>query len=709
MNPSLAILQKIKTQFLHSAADRAAFQVAFAPFAFTLSTQDFAFLKGVPADGPAALQALQDQSEFACMVNSMLRHPVLWRIDGEHQLDRAWRSLLAEARLVDPDVFTPAETTRLAKARAVLFKADGNDTARYKAYKACAAQMLECERALIEHQGLRAALAPGDSQALSRWSLDLQALSDRKRDLAIAWQAKGYKSQVESAKATFEQIVGARQQFIARWAESRSLRTAPPNLLTDALGQEFLATSALPNAIAEAGAPVWRTLSLDKAEIARLASAFAAEVSPAVLAEFGDVAPELERIRFDWCLLDIQRPWFDDSLLTSRCWALPEGAPPASAGPESLDGLLSAYPVKLILARNIELAFAPGSAVNDDIRNRLKAGQRLLSGSLLLKTMPANLPEAQAQTLRVQALTPLELHALAAVAAPAPAPAPEPPPGPGPAPKPLAGRLQSLQALQLHALPVLKRIQAPPVLRDAPALPVLHDAPATPVPRDAPAMPAVAAAPQAPLQAKATLAAIGPAMALRAAPAAMAMASVGVATPVLAKPLAARPLAKPLAAQPLVKPVLAQPIWTTPPLVLQPVPKGNNPVADPPAAPPPPPAPPPAPAAAVVAGRVIDNANQPQRAAEVQLLRLADATSQSVLTDDDGHYQMPPQPPGAYQLRVRKTGFELVERPLQLAGDTTQDVLLAVQAVPVESFQVIGVVCRRLPRLPDPLPGLQFS
>ncbi len=89
-------------------------------------------------------------------------------------------------------------------------------------------------------------------------------------------------------------------------------------------------------------------------------------------------------------------------------------------------------------------------------------------------------------------------------------------------------------------------------------------------------------------------------------------------------------------------------------------------------------------------------------------MNVATATTQSVLSLDDGSYVLGNLDHGSYQLKARKAGYATLERMVEVHGNTTQDLLLEPQLVPVETFQVIGVICRKLPRLPNPLAGASY-
>lgn len=640
MNASFSILQKIKSQFLQGTSNKTDYQVAFAPFAFTLSNDDFYFLKNTANTGAEARKYLKEQSEFAILANSILKHPSLWKIDGDNLLYDRYKQLLNSALTIDPDALSADETSRVNKARAVLFNTNGNDSNKYVSYKKYAGKASDIEKKLIDQQALKTGLAASDSAGLEKWNLDFQNLTNQKKELLIEWQVKGFKSTVEAAKATFDAVFLSKSSFLERWQEAKNIKTASANLLTDEYGVEFLSTTCIPNAICDYQAPIWKKITLAKPDIAQLTQSFTQEVAASVLAEFGDLQPELDSITFEYCLIDILRPWFDESLINNRLWKYADASLQLAAGDASLTGQIPAYPVKIILAKNIELVFTPNSAVNETIKTQLKSGSQLFFGPLLLKTIPQNLPDNKISAFRVQQLSTPELAAITQVALQNPA---------GPLKFDGVRKLQMIELLNRKPQVELRRtVEFKPLLR----MPTVIAPPVVPAPAPAPAV-ALAARPQL-MAASALLQRPG---------------TIGV------------------------MPIRNLPQIGFPGSVFSPAP--------PPAPAPSPPAPP---AICTMRGKVFSEANAPLAVAEIQVMNLANLATQSVLSLEDGSYVLPNLARGRYQLKVRKAGRVTQEKTIDLQTDSTQDFLLSPQAVPTESFQVIGVICKKLPRLPNPMP-----
>jgi len=627
MNASFSILQKLKGQFLQTVPNKSVFHVAFAPFAFTLSNEDFYFLNGTIDTGAEARKYLRAQSEFALIANSVLQKPNIWRIDSDNLLYNAYKDILNDALTIDPDALTVDERTRIKSARTVLFTSSGKDSSQYKAYKKFAVKVTEAEHKLIEHNGLRSTITEADATALAKWNINLQTLLNEKNDLMIEWQANGFKSVIESAKTAYDDIVLSKTRFIEKWYDAKNVKLASPNLLTDEFGVEFLATTCIPNAISEAAAPIWKKVMLNKAEIAQLALSFTQEMGADVLTEFGDLQPELDAINFEYCLVEILRPWFDENIINNRLWKYSDASVVVSAGDDTMTGQVPAYPVKIILAKNIDLVFTPNTPVNEHIKTQLKAGSHLFFGPLLLKTIPTNLPDDKITEFRVQQLSNPELAVITRIAVEK------------------ADRPQVFNGG--------RRLEMVELLNNQPQVEMRRNVEAN---------------------------SFSMANVMRLREPLSVMTSMPMAN------ISATGLSG-LDVDPKLVSIKFEPEVLRPPL----------PRPGPPAAPTPIPT-----QMVTVLGKVFTGGNQPLPVAEIQIMNTATAATQSVLSLEDGTYAFRDIESASYQIKVRKTGYVTQERLANARTNSVQDFLLELQPVPTETFQVIGVICKVLPRLPNP-------
>ncbi|MEO8235653.1 MAG: carboxypeptidase-like regulatory domain-containing protein [Flavobacterium sp.] len=632
MNASFSILQKLKNQFFQSVSNKSDYHVAFAPFAFTLSNDDFYFLKNNIITGADAKKYLKEQSEFSYLSNSILKKPNIWTIDSDNLLYNSYKNILESALIIDPDVLTADETTKIDKAKLVLFKADGNDSVKYVKYKSYALKASDLEKKIIDQNALKNTLDPSNANALDKWNIDFASLANQKKELLIEWQVKGFKSAVESAKSTYDSIILSKSSFVEKWTDARNIKLASPNLLTDEYGVEFLSTTCIPNSICDYQSPIWKKISLTKIEITQLTQTFTQEIPAEVLLEFGNLEPELESIAFEYCIIDIQRPWFDENIINNKLWKYSDESQKVSQGDDSMTGEIPAYPVKIILSKNIELVFTQNAAVNEDIKNRLKNGSRLFFGSLLLKTIPLNLANENISSYKVQQLTTNELSVITKVA------------------------VQNSPSTKIDERSKFKMMEA------------------------------MNNQPQRMMRQNIELKSVQPMMVSK-------MSAVRIAKPIATMD---RAIATPI----------VTPLRVSRPIIMRPIDVGTihmMPITPTPATPPPPLS-----TTATITGKFFDNTNQPVSVVEVQIMNNTNAATQSVLTLEDGTFSIDNIEKGSYQVKIKKSGFITQERKLELVADTRLDLLLEVQPVPTETFQVMGVICKKLPKLPNPNPDSSY-
>lgn len=632
MNASFSILQKLKNQFFLSVSNKSDYHVAFAPFAFTLSNDDFFFLKNSVNTGVEAKKYLKEQSEFSYLANSILKKPNIWAIDSDNLLFNSYKNILETAMVIDPDVLTADELSKIKKAKAVLFKSDGNDSVKYAKYKTYVTKMSDLEKSIIDLNALKNTLDPNDTAALEKWNVDSGVLTNQKKELLIEWQVKGFKSTVESAKASYDTILLSKSNFVEKWNDAKNSKLTAPNLLTDEYGVEFLSTTCIPNSICDYQSPIWKKIVLPKAEIEQLAQTFTQEIPAEVLLEFGNLAPELDSIAFEYCILDIQRPWFDETILNNKLWKFEDASGRVlSEGDDTMRGEIPAYPVKIILSKNMELNFTPNAPVNEDIKNRLKNGSRLFFGPLLLKTIPVNLANENINSYRVQQLSTNEMSVITKVA--------------------VQNSGATTKVDEGNKFKMFELINKQP---------------------------------QVMMKKNMELKTLRPVMATKMTPVILAapVATTHAATPVTTTPI------KPIRTgifRPDFSHVILQPtIPVQPTTPTQP----TQPVST----------------TASIKGKVYNTSNLPVSVVEVQIMNNSTAATQSVLTLEDGTYSFDNLEKGSYQFKIKKTGFKPNERKIDIASDALLDFLLEQEQIPTESFQVMGVICKKFPKLPNPNP-----
>ena len=639
MNASFSILQKLKNQFLQSIPNSTDFHVAFAPFAFTMSTDDFYFLKHESQTGDEARKYLKEQSEFSFTSNSVLRKPNIWTVDSDNLLYNAYKSILDNARVIDPDVLTTEETMQLNAAKDILFDADNNDSVEYKSYRTYSVRYTDIERQLIDQAELKNTIPQTDKAAFDRWNIDFVNLNNQKKELLIEWQVKGSKSKIESAKSAYDSIVFGKSEFVEKWNDAKNNKFTS-NQLTDNFGVEFLTTTCIPNSICDYQSPIWKKITIPKAEIAQLTKSFTDEVPANVLEEFGNIEPELDSISFEYCIIDIIRPWFDEALINNRFWKFADSGALVSAGDDSMTGQIPAYPAKIILAKNIDLIFTPNSRVNEDIKNKLKLGNRLFFGSLMLKTIPANIDDKKLNSYRIQQLSNKELSVITKVA--------------------------------FHNVSTTKKINDNSKFK---MIELLNQRSNKQVFKNV----QVKSVNNMRLNTKHSRGVVLPTKVVKVKGSRVKLPP-GKVTVAKKTTVGFTPL------------IIKKQLLHINPKVIK-----NMTIN-------PPPPPPPVDKTSDITGKIFDNKNNPVPVAEIQIMNISNATTQSVLSQEDGTYGFAGIENDAYQFTVRKTGYLTIEKNITIRTDSNQDFLLLKQPIPTETFQVLGVICKKLPRLPNPLP-----
>jgi hypothetical protein len=606
MNSSFSIFQKLKNTFFLSETNKDEFHVAFALFALTLSNEDFSFLTSDLSSVNSTKKYYQDLSEFSFIANSIFNRPHLWKLDVDHSLPQAYKNLLNDALLIDPSKLTPNQQSHFDTASATLYTQDGNDTVEHARYKKYSLDFFDLQDKKLDLAAQASSISPQDVVALDRWKLQTLAIDNQISDLEIEWRIKGYKKEIETAKATLNSISSAKDQFVQKWLDAKN-KQLPASTLTTELGVEYLLTTCLPNAISDVAAKIWTKITLSKVEMSKLSLEFLNEIPPDIVKEFGDIEPELDSISFEYCFLDIQRPWFDESIINNRFWKFKDANSKISTGDDTMQGLLPAYPSKIILAKNIDLGFTPNSSTNEQIKIKLQNGERLLFGSLLLKSIPLNLLKEDVSSALIQQLTKAELSILNTVAG---------------AKQGSRNLLISKNTVNLSAISNRLHVGLPQSQQPSLRQPMVSN-----------------------------------------------MSTVRLATP---KPATGNATASVLTMSTSINRVAV-------PIV------ANSTTAS------------------TFSGSICDAQGKPIPTVEVQLMNEKTAITQSVLTDENGTFSLSHIEAGNYQLKLKKTGFKTLE--FSKLNFATKNFTMHAQVDAFETFQVIGVVYKKFPMLPNPDPN----
>jgi len=614
MNTSFSILQKLKNQFLQTISNTNEYHFAFAPFAFSITNEDFYFLKDNLTTGQDAIKYMKELSEFSIIANSVSKKPNLWTIDGENLLSDLYSDTLSRAKLIDVDSVTADEKNKLKKAKKELYKSNGDDTVKFKKYKSFETKLNELDVKIMEHEALKMGIDTSDSLAVQKWELDKNLLNKQKSDLLIEWNVKGYKTTIENAKKVFEQIIFSKTEFIKKWQDAA---TSEVNTLTDSFGTDFKVTTCLPNSLCDYQSNIWKKSTIDKIEIASLSSEFEKSVLPEIIKEFGNVEILLDKIEFEYCFVDIVRPWFNEDLLKNQNWKYPSNTEFLSDGTENLKGNIPAYPVKIVLVKNIELKFSPNEKVNEFIKDKLMKGDKIFFGSMLLKNIPINLDKQNISSYKIHSISNTELNILSQnpVANPA-----------------KVNKMQLIQNLQNQDQFILKQKMCNQ---------------------------------KSDLHLKTEISSV----------------KLATAKPVFMNPIAPSRTFSPtiLHSTLLIKPMVltAQPVVVSTPTNFK------------------------------IEGTIFDETNIKLMAVEIQIIDNK-GTIQSVLTNENGYYVIDNIPNGSYTIKTKKAEYDNVEKTIQLNSNSIIDLALTKKPIPTETFQVLGIISKKLPLLPNPISDVNY-
>ncbi len=182
---------------------------------------------------------------------------------------------------------------------------------------------------------------------------DAEVLSEGKAAAWNAWLVGGHKDDVEEAMRV-QSTLRDKDPSVA-WSRYRTQFDPglPSSFQTAPDGQHFVPTGFVPSGACDLP---WPRLTMSRAELDAAASQAAPELS-AALAE-GASAGEITSVSFEYLPVDVTRPWFDPSMLTSRAWRFREGSPALSDGSEPPVGSCPAYVSRVVLARRISLTRA---------------------------------------------------------------------------------------------------------------------------------------------------------------------------------------------------------------------------------------------------------------------------------------------------------------------------------------------------------------
>lgn len=104
-------------------------------------------------------------------------------------------------------------------------------------------------------------------------------------------------------------------------------------------------------------------------------------------------------------------------------------------------------------------------------------------------------------------------------------------------------------------------------------------------------------------------------------------------------------------------------------------------------------------------GKTLDENDQVLPIVDIALLNKTSMVLQNDLSDLNGQFSIENIQKGEYHLTAKKEGYSIVEKELSISADMDAGAINLSSNHPVESFLLLGVVYKKLPTLPNPIPN----
>jgi hypothetical protein len=402
MSVTIALMLKIKKLFAAANSDVSSHIISIAPFAFPLTNTDFKFLDPSIETASGVKEYYDEECEFANIANSISKDPYIWQTDSQSLLYDIFKEILSTSKVIDISL-TADEQIIFDKAKTILYNQDTSDSDKYTAYKSIEMKIKAVEDDIIGYQLQINSTEKTDIDALNKLNKNVEAKNKEKDDLLIEWAIKGNKSEIEGAKRTILNIGKDKEEFLKKWNDYKNNKLGESEVKVSSNNLPYYETTCIPNDIYDLNSNVWKKIEIEETELKKLNDE-SKSIPSNEISILGDDNIDLKKISFEICWLEIQRPWFDEKLLTSRFWKSADNTL-ISGGYDSFDGILPSYPVKLVLVRNVEFELNPISNSNEGIKKDLQDGKPMFIGPFMIKNLPVNKNRSEISTLRTTSIS----------------------------------------------------------------------------------------------------------------------------------------------------------------------------------------------------------------------------------------------------------------------------------------------------------------
>lgn len=382
---ALAIMAKIRLLYDRGDGSQGRF-VSFPVLGLPLSSRDLTF--DPEGGGVRPAEALNAEAEFALLVNRIPSGHAVWEHDGR-LLWNVYRDVL-QAQWADRNL-TASEESELTEAYALLYETEESsaetvpfpertESANLQAYRHWERIYQDVSDRLTESS--ITARFTEDPEDKERAKAEVQRLERERKQAERDWVDRGFRHEVEEAFADIDRIKGNSPQLLRDSWEDQLERAKATNAVAD---YDFYQTRFFPDDFFRDVEGTWTEVQLTSAEIEKLCAWASIEMPELSRTDLGTEADvEIERLSVELAHIEVVRGWADPLALHSRAWRWWDDQPALSDGKTPSAGQLPAYVVSFIVARNLDIQLDPSSIQNERAVHRLKNGQALTLGPLLL-------------------------------------------------------------------------------------------------------------------------------------------------------------------------------------------------------------------------------------------------------------------------------------------------------------------------------------
>lgn len=418
---ALAIMAKIR--MLYERGEEQKRFLAFHPFAHPLTKGDLAFTD--PNSDLASPQELKRAAaDFATFVNLIPTVDPVWMYDGR-MLWNEYGTIFRLASVADDQLSSEEEAT-LEAAHDVLYEerevtdpdtgktnTELVETEKHERYRQYKKKHQDAKERY--NQAVITAENAEDADVKEAAAAEQDELEEAVEEALREWKGKGHKNEIEEAFADIDRLSGRGPKLLWQdWKEQYDRGGPESDVLID---RTFYPTSYWPTSFyRDEATGSWTTVTMDGSEVRSLANRAKADMpdltDSGLVDDGGQADLEIERLSVELARVEIVRPWFDPSLLRSRVWRWRHGREPLSDGGDPPRGSLPAYTTSMVFARNLTIELEPRSEPNERAVNRLKDGDLVSFGPMLLKQVHSTVESGQVSRLETATFDPEETKAL---------------------------------------------------------------------------------------------------------------------------------------------------------------------------------------------------------------------------------------------------------------------------------------------------------